>query len=719
MTINQILNIVDQIKPNAFPPEVKVMWLNEVEGYVQTYVHLLSSADVITYDYSVDAETELLVPPPHNGVYWTFLTAMIDYGNGEYNKYQNTITLYNSYMQEYQRWYATVYRPADGEMEVQGYYLSAYAIAVKHGFSGSEDAWIASLKGEKGDPGEVTEAELTAVEESKADIIHDTASGAIASFPDGADGMPVDTLIVGIEPVQDLHGQSNPYPAGGGKNLLNANESYTFSSQTNIISIELPAGTYVFSCNGKLNNTSIIGYVRILVGNTAIATLTVSSGTDTRYNTQAFTLESASTVIVRGAGASSGYDVTISKLMIESGSTPTAYAPYSNICPITGWTGANVTRTGKNLIDESKLLTADGWTVTNGVYSGPNVSLFTKFSESKGGYPGIKFKENTRYTVSLKFKSANENKLTVVGFMYTDGTENATYLSGTTEHDVSMTSTSGKTVSYVILSYGNNDTVYIRDLQLEEGTVATTYEPFGHTYPITFPSEAGTVYGGTLTVNKDGTGTVVVDRAYVVLGTLAWSYYATGYAHPFFYATLATSSVTDTLDLLTSIGYTPRTFSDMISNNMSICIVNNNSVRIRDDSYTDADVFETAMSGVQLVYEIATPVTYNLTNLEVIKTLKGINNVWADTGDTSVTYPADTKLYISKELDASRKLMELIITANREDSMKATKAYTTGNLLIVNGTLYRATTSIANGATLTVNTNVTETTIAAEIAALS
>ena len=154
MTINQIINIVDQIKPNAFPPEVKVMWLNEVEGYVQTYIHLVSSADVITYDYSVDADTELLVPPPHNGVYWTFLTAMIDYGNGEYNKYQNTITLYNSYIQEYQRWYATVYRPADGEMEVQGYYLSAYAIAVKHGFSGSEEDWIASLKGEKGDPGE-------------------------------------------------------------------------------------------------------------------------------------------------------------------------------------------------------------------------------------------------------------------------------------------------------------------------------------------------------------------------------------------------------------------------------------------------------------------------------------------------------------------------------------------------------------------------------------
>ena len=63
--------------------------------------------------------------------------------------------------------------------------------------------------------------------------------------------------------------------------------------------------------------------------------------------------------------------------------------------------------------------------------------------------------------------------------------------------------------------------------------------------------------------------------------------------------------------------------------------------------------------------------------------------------------------------------MELIITANHEDSMKATKAYTTGNLLIVAGTLYKATTSIANGATLTVGTNVTATTVAAELDALA
>ena len=125
------------------------------------------------------------------------------------------------------------------------------------------------------------------------------------------------------------------------------------------------------------------------------------------------------------------------------------------------------------------------------------------------------------------------------------------------------------------------------------------------------------------------------------------------------------------------------------------------------------------MNGQTLVYELATPVTYQLTNQQVIETLKGVNNVWADCGPVSVEYPADTKLYIDKKLTASRNLMELIITANHENSMKATKAYSTGNLLIVNGTLYKATTSISNGATLTVGTNVTATTVANELALLA
>lgn len=149
-TLSGVISVVDDIKPNAFNNEVKTAWINEVEGLVQTEVFLLSISSVTTYDYAEDEDTVLLVQSPHDKIYWTYLCAMIDFANGEYNKYTNTMQLFNTYFSEYMRWYALHYRPADGKMINEGYYLTAYSIAVNHGYRGTEEQWLASLKGEKG-----------------------------------------------------------------------------------------------------------------------------------------------------------------------------------------------------------------------------------------------------------------------------------------------------------------------------------------------------------------------------------------------------------------------------------------------------------------------------------------------------------------------------------------------------------------------------------------
>jgi len=53
-----------------------------------------------------------------------------------------------------------------------------------------------------------------------------------------------------------------------------------------------------------------------------------------------------------------------------------------------------------------------------------------------------------------------------------------------------------------------------------------------------------------------------------------------------------------------------------------------------------------------------------------------------------------------------------------EATNKASKNYAVGDYLIYNNTLYKVTTAIAADATLTVGTNITATTIMAEIKAL-
>ena len=55
----------------------------------------------------------------------------------------------------------------------------------------------------------------------KADGIYRDASGSIVHIENGADGGRIKSLTAEVNPVQDLHGYDNPWPAGGGKNKLN------------------------------------------------------------------------------------------------------------------------------------------------------------------------------------------------------------------------------------------------------------------------------------------------------------------------------------------------------------------------------------------------------------------------------------------------------------------------------------------------------------------
>lgn len=113
MTLQRAIAMADMMKPNAFTPTEKTQWINDCEGKVQLEVFLLASEEVVQYDWETDRSTTLLVRPPHDKLYVSFLAAMIDYWNGEYNKYQNTMTMFNSQWAEFMRWFALNYRPAD------------------------------------------------------------------------------------------------------------------------------------------------------------------------------------------------------------------------------------------------------------------------------------------------------------------------------------------------------------------------------------------------------------------------------------------------------------------------------------------------------------------------------------------------------------------------------------------------------------------------------
>ena len=231
------INYAKRIRPgSAFPDEVYIQWINQIEGLVQTDVWMLFAEDVLSYHENAEkggagvsfpddktlrfesdpgfyaggevvlsgfttyaannasaARTilkrsadglsyefaegtfaavgtepeesataavsyteygkELLVPKPHDKLYLSYLLAMIDLANAETRNYANSITVFNEDYQEYSGYYGLNVNPADGRAEFKGYYISAYSIARKNGFAGTEQEWLKSLEGSRGSDG--------------------------------------------------------------------------------------------------------------------------------------------------------------------------------------------------------------------------------------------------------------------------------------------------------------------------------------------------------------------------------------------------------------------------------------------------------------------------------------------------------------------------------------------------------------------------------------
>lgn len=113
MTLKECIEYVDLIKPNAFDEATKTRWVNELEGRVQTEVFLFGPDNITTYTWDQNQDTELFVKPPYEDIYYEYLQARIDYANGEYDKYENTMAMFEAKWIDFKVWFIYTYHPAD------------------------------------------------------------------------------------------------------------------------------------------------------------------------------------------------------------------------------------------------------------------------------------------------------------------------------------------------------------------------------------------------------------------------------------------------------------------------------------------------------------------------------------------------------------------------------------------------------------------------------
>ena len=115
-TIKEIIERVDENKPNAFDTKQKMAWLSALDGKIAAEVMLMSITQVrlLEYRYPDHLDCEMLVSWPHEELYDLYLEAKIDFANGEYDKYQNSQAAFNSAYDDFVCWFVSNYDPVQG-----------------------------------------------------------------------------------------------------------------------------------------------------------------------------------------------------------------------------------------------------------------------------------------------------------------------------------------------------------------------------------------------------------------------------------------------------------------------------------------------------------------------------------------------------------------------------------------------------------------------------
>ena len=544
-------------------------------------------------------------------------------------------------------------------------------------------------------------------------MITNSASGDIASFDDGSDVFPALSVVADIDPIQDLNGYDAPWVGGAGKNKFNA--SALSPTSTDGITLTISNGEITF--NGTATANAYFGVYSLgLINSSGFAlsfnnsatnsgvhiALRTSGGTyfgDSTASSVNKTLTSSTTdlnaIIIYVA---SGTQLTNFKIkpQVEFGQTPTAWQPYENICPISGWGSVESVVCGKNFFINN-LTSGTTNQVTHTVNSDGSISLSGTASANcflvcsqpyylNGGTYTMRGSGNIGIQMQMRVNDATGS-----------GKFNATTTNVTGSID------SGIYVSFISIASGTNCNGITLYPQLEKGNTITEYEHYGTTYTTSLGT---TVYGGTLDVT---TGELTEIRSGKLFSELSWEL-VSGYSHLFRTTGLINHRGTSGINYFCS-AYNPVASSISVANMAhGECKGNANGsyesyFYVRDDNFSDAQTFAQSMATQTVVYTLATPTTTQLTATQV-QTLLGTNHIFADSGDVSVEYKADTKLYIDN------------LIGTEEEDYVANEAISNGEVFSIGSRVFKATTTIAQGETITVGTNCVETSITEQINAL-
>lgn len=344
---------------------------------------------------------------------------------------------------------------------------------------------------------------------------------------------------------------------------------------------------------------------------------------------------------------SDGADLPLKSLNvdIEPVQSGTGDPSPDNVRPISGWSAVNVTRCGKNLLDDVTP------TVVNAYVSNQNGRPILR-SSGESRTVIVQMKPNTTYTYTWNqsaISGARTDDSDVI--LFDDypvvGVTLGYSTGGTMQNANNKRTFNSADYKYAALKianiYRSNYEETLSASMLEVGSTATPYEPYNG---VTGTIDLGqTVYGGTL---NPLTGVLTVDRYWWELNTEAskWNK-SSSYPGGFFtdganYALNGNRAKPET-PFLCSHAKTATTLSEYGANR-NVCYMDYSiNIRIMSDTATKQDWIDyltaqkNAGTPVQICCYLKNPVTIQLTPQQ-IRSLCGNNTIFADTGNVALEY---------------------------------------------------------------------------------
>ena len=567
-----------------------------------------------------------------------------------------------------------------------------------------------------------------------------TMTGSLVRFTSSA-SKPVKQIVGAVEPVQDLHGYDNPWPAGGGKNKADPDSflltNVTYSNGVYSASDGDTAPRLRFKIQQRTSNGTFIDGTQEVtnyitsVGRISLTTTIVegayylrfaNNGSQTEFQIRIPCSQFAvGTTLTFSANIT---DITVGAckfkdIQIEVGSTATSFAPYTNICPITGWTGANVYGTGVNVWDEEWEQGSIDITTGQNAPSGSSIRsknyISVKPSESYYFYVGTEknallfgYYADKTYKGLIKAGGSNyvQNKVvdipSDVYYVRFRGVDVSTYSDNISlnspSSDTSYHAHTGNTltisfpsrnlVTETLTGKSINDSGQItnysaKDMHIAKVESGVTYyisatdtgggcvygfftsEPaFGSTSydgtrtvtnvktvvaPITgyiaFRSDTGasarieegtfpttdTVYGGSYTVNEDGSGELTITH-------VLWQKNTADMNNNSDYPGWKECGIAD----LIGYGFNGQKTQQIMNigdryNANTTNTSNTGTLFLSKSAYGKTqDEWKALAIDVQIAVELATPITITFSSVTMLNTLEGVNNMWQDTGDITV-----------------------------------------------------------------------------------